>query len=402
MFSTCLAIVALHLAVIAVLFPGDTSFFARGGVLLCAALCPPILVLWFVRISRFGRVLVTGVAGLSATAAGLATSVPHAVLTGAGGGDFTGILATAAGIVLVALAFREALRGRRLVLKLLFGTLGVYMIAQWIIAPAINVGAITNAPRPTAPAAATLGLPGARDVSFQASDAVRLFGWYISGRNAAAVILLHGSHGTRADTLAHLRMLVAAGYGVLAFDARGHGQSAGQTNALGWSGARDIAGAVGFLKRQPGVDPRRIAALGLSMGGEEALRAAATGIPLRAIVADGAGASTLTDDQLLEHGLRPVFTSVTWLTMRGAELISGETEPAGLSRLVRRVRAPVLLIASNASGELTINRIYRERIGRNAILWSLPDTGHTEGLRTHGAQYAARVDAFLAGALRGR
>jgi pimeloyl-ACP methyl ester carboxylesterase len=107
------------------------------------------------------------------------------------------------------------------------------------------------------------------------------------------VILLHGSHGTRSDTLGHLRMLIGAGYGVLAFDARGHGQSAGQTNALGWTGARDIAGAVRFLDRQSGVDPRRIAALGLSMGAEEALRAAATGAPLSAVIADGASASTL-------------------------------------------------------------------------------------------------------------
>ena len=157
-----------------------------------------------------------------------------------------------------------------------------------------------------------------------------------------------------------------------------------------------------FLERQPGVDRHRIAALGLSMGAEEALRAAATGVPLSAVVADGAGASTLTDDQLVPHGLGPVFKSVTWLTMRGTELVSGETEPPGLSRIVGRARVPVLLIASNPSGERTIDQIYRDRIGRNASLWYLPDTGHTAGLSSHPAQYAARVDAFLASALRGR
>jgi predicted acyl esterase len=276
----------------------------------------------------------------------------------------------------------------------------LFVIAQWLIAPAINVGVITNAPRPVAASAATLGLAGARDVSFPATDGVRLAGWYVPGRNRAAVILLHGSHGTRSDTLAHLRMLHAAGYAVLAFDARGHGQSQGKTNALGWSGARDVAGAVSFLERQPGVDPHRIAALGLSMGAEEALRAAATGVPLSAIVADGAGASTLTDDQLVRHGLGPVFTSVTWLTMRGTVLVSGETEPAGLSQIVGRIRVPALLIASDAKGERAIDQIYRNRIGRNASLWFLPDARHSGGLSTHPDVYAARIGSFLASALR--
>ena len=402
LFSVCLVIVGLHLAVVAVLFPDGASGLVRVAVLLCAVLGPPVLLLWLAKTSRIARVLAVGVVGLGATLAGLATSVPQAVLTDSGGSDFTGILATAAGVALVALAFGEALRGRRLAIKLAFGTLGVLLILQWLIEPAINTGLITNAPRPAAAAAATLGYPGARDVSFRASDGVLLAGWYVPGRTSTAVILLHGSHGTRTDTLAHLRMLHTAGYAVLAFDARGHGQSQGETNALGWSGARDIAGAVSFLKRQPGLDHRRIAALGLSMGAEEALRAAAIGVPLSAIVADGAGTSTLTDDQLLEHGLSPVFTSVTWLTMRGTELVSGESEPAGLSRLVGRIRAPVLLIASNASGERAIDQIYRDRIGRTASLRYLPDTPHTGGLSAHRAQYAAHVDTFLAAALRGR
>ena len=94
-----------------------------------------------------------------------------------------------------------------------------------------------------------------------------------------------------------------------------------------------------------------------------------------------------------------MFTSVTWLTMRGTELVSGGPEPAGLSRIVGRIRVPVLLIASNASRERTIDQIYRRRIGRDATLWSLPDAGHTDGLSTHPAQYAARVESFLASAL---
>lgn len=159
------------------------------------------------------------------------------------------------------------------------------VLFQWALIPAINAAVAINAPRDAVPAARALGLPGARDVTFWTPDGVRLAAWYVPGANGAAVILTHGSHGDRTTTVRHLRMLRGAGYAVLAFDARGHGASSGTTSALGWQGDRDVAGAAAFLARQRGVDRARIAMLGLSMGDEEALRAAASGVPLAAVVA---------------------------------------------------------------------------------------------------------------------
>jgi pimeloyl-ACP methyl ester carboxylesterase len=301
----------------------------------------------------------------------------------------------------VGLAFRIALRGRRRAVKVACAVLAMFVIVQWLLVPVINAGVATHARRPAVASATTLGLAGARDVTFPARDGVRLSGWFVPGHNGSSVSLLHGSHGTRVDTLSYLRMLASGGYAVLAYDARGHGASGGQTNALGWRGADDIAGAVAFLARQPGVDAHKIAALGLSMGAEDALRAAANGIQLRAVIADGAGASTLGDSELVEHGLEPVFVSVTWLTMRAIELESGETEPTPLKTILHLVRVPVLLIASNRAGERTIDEAFRARI-RQASLWYLPDAGHTDGLRSHAEAYAARVTEFLGQALARR
>jgi pimeloyl-ACP methyl ester carboxylesterase len=401
-FVGCLAIIAIHLAVVALVFPGDADALLRVGLLLVAVVGPAVLAALFVGHGRVVRGLLAALIGLGATVVGLATSVPHAVLAGLGGADVTGILATAAGIVLVVLAFWIALHARRLAVKLAVAIPACFVIAQWLIAPAINAGIATHAPRAAVASASTLGLPGARDVKFPARDGTRLSGWYVPGLTGAAVILLHGSHGTRTDTVAHLRMLAADGYGVLAFDARGHGLSSGETNALGWRGTDDLAGAVSFLDHQPGIDSHRIATLGLSMGAEEALRATAGGIPLRAVVADGAGASTLGDQQIVTHGLGPVFVSETWLTMRAIELGSGQTEPPPLKTVVGHIHVPVLLIASNAADERAIDNIYRQRIGSGATLWYLPDTSHTNGLATHPRAYPARVSRFLNTALAQR
>jgi pimeloyl-ACP methyl ester carboxylesterase len=188
-------------------------------------------------------------------------------------------------------------------------------------------------------------------------------------------------------------MLAAAGDAVLAFDARGHGSSSGETNALGWRGADDVAGAIAFLRGSPGVDRQRIAILGLSMGAEEALRAAAAGARLSAVVADGAGASTLGDQRLVSDSPLPV--SVGWLSMRATEVLSGVHEPPALASIVGRIRVPVLLIASNARDEYELDRAYQQRIGASASLWHVADAGHTRALERHPAAYENRVTRFL-------
>ena len=118
----------------------------------------------------------------------------------------------------------------------------VLALVQWILVPAIGAAVATNAPRHAVAGARTLGIAGARDVVFRASDGVRLAGWYAPGHNGGAVILAHGSHGDRADALAHMRLVARAGFAVLAYDARGHGRSTGRTNALGGRARRTLRG----------------------------------------------------------------------------------------------------------------------------------------------------------------
>ena len=62
---------------------------------------------------------------------------------------------------------------------------------------------------------------------------------------------------------------------------------------------------------------------------------------------------------------------------------------------------PALLIASGGDPtEIPTDEAYRDAGGANVALWTLPDSGHTAGLRTHPAAYERRVIAFLDEALR--
>jgi len=81
----------------------------------------------------------------------------------------------------------------------------------------------------------SVGAPtaGFTEIELAAEDGVTLKAWYAPATNGAAIILLHGAGGSREGVRDHATMLAENGYGVLALDMRGHGESGGTTNRFG-------------------------------------------------------------------------------------------------------------------------------------------------------------------------
>jgi hypothetical protein len=241
------------------------------------------------------------------------------------------------------------------------------------------------------------------DVTFASSDGLRLRGWYVPSRNGAAVIAFPGRSGPQA----HARMLARHGYGVLLLDRRGEGRSEGQPNMFGWGGTADLKGAIAFLQRRPDVDPAKIGGLGLSVGGELMLQAAAETRGLAAVVSEGAGARTMAEE-LDTPGLRGRDVPLTALSyaIRDATLLvsTGHTPPRHLETLVPKIAPrPVLLVAApNSPNGERLNRRYVKAAGPTASLWEIPESGHIKGLQTRPDEYEERVVAFFEKALRPR
>lgn len=103
---------------------------------------------------------------------------------------------------------------------------------------------------------------------------------YRAAGEAAAtpiVVMAHGLSGTRRDRLgAFAERFAAAGFAALVFDHRGFGDSGGEPD-LFHPGRQlgDWRAAIGFARSLPRVDPDRLATFGSSMGGGNALAAAA-------------------------------------------------------------------------------------------------------------------------------
>src|SRR5690606_4079731 len=125
------------------------------------------------------------------------------------------------------------------------------------------------------------------EVTVRAGDGERLAGWFAPAPGGAAVVLLPGAGSSRDAVVDHLAVLHEGGFAVLALDPRGHGRSTGRGMDWGWYGEADIAAAVTYLAGRADVDAGRIAVVGLSMGGEQAIGAAGADERIRAVVAEG-------------------------------------------------------------------------------------------------------------------
>ena len=99
-----------------------------------------------------------------------------------------------------------------------------------------------------------------------------------AGNGASPIVVMaHGLSGTRRDRLGPFaERFAAAGFAALVFDHRGFGDSGGEPDLF--EPARqleDWRAAIAFARALPGVDPERVATFGSSMGGGNALAAAA-------------------------------------------------------------------------------------------------------------------------------
>jgi fermentation-respiration switch protein FrsA (DUF1100 family) len=239
-----------------------------------------------------------------------------------------------------------------------------------------------------------------REVSFRASDGVRLSGWYRPTRNGATILVVHGGGSDRNGALAHAKLLVRHGYGVLLHDARGRGKSEGTQNSWGWGWDKDVAGALAYLGSRQEVDPDRIGALGLSTGADVLVQVAGQGDELKAVVADGTAASSFEDGQRV-NGISAItpLMAVEFATVRAT---SGSSPGPVLEDMMKRIESPLLLVSAGPPEKLFGEAYDRAAGDRPVDLWYLPDVAHTAAIREAAPEYERRVTAFFDGALAPR
>ena len=329
----------------------------------------------------------------------------YATKGGPTGDDFTGLLAIAAGIALVVVAVVTLWRSRktggsrpwRYLRRALLGVGGLAVV-YFLIFPLSVSYVLTHVARGFVPTP-ELGTTAYEEVSFMTSDGLELRGWYIPSKNRAAVIAFPGRSGPQRPA----RMLARHGYGVLLFDRRGEGESEGDPNVFGWKGDRDVRAAVEFLRDRPDVDPARIGGIGLSVGGEMMMEAAAESDGLAALVSEGAGIRSLRESLAVPGTRKRIEAALAHAIVTPAiAIFSNSTPPASLDDLAPRIApTPVLFVYAvpGQGGEAELSELFYDAAREPKEIWLVPGAGHTGGIEARPAEYERRVVGFFDDAL---
>ncbi len=216
------------------------------------------------------------------------------------------------------------------------------------------------------------------DVSFASIDGVRLAGWFIPVQGVAdkAVILTHpfpfNRHGFLArhqgfpplcgidvDLLTTARALHAAGFPVLMFDFRNHGESGAGRTGIGLNEYQDVLGAIDYLRGRPDLADPEIGFVSFCMGANSTLIALAKGAARAAPVRFAVAIQPVSANVFVREYLRAVYTPlsvplagiVDWfLQRRGGHALAAMTPLPYL----KDVKAPIFYIQAPADRWTTV------------------------------------------------
>lgn len=185
-----------------------------------------------------------------------------------------------------------------------------------------------------------------RPVEFPTANGRTLRGWFVpaTDADAPAVAVLHGWGGNAETMLPLAGPLHRAGHALLFFDARCHGMSDADEFVSLPRFAEDLDRALDWLRRQPGIDPQRIAAIGHSVGAGAALLVASRSAALSAVVSIAAFAHP---DAMMRRWLawrRIPYWPIGWGILEYVQHVIGTRfERIAPVNTIRKVRCPVLL-----------------------------------------------------------
>ncbi|MCH8274019.1 MAG: alpha/beta hydrolase [Armatimonadetes bacterium] len=220
------------------------------------------------------------------------------------------------------------------------------------------------------------------DVFFEASDGVKLHGWYLPAEDAEITILfLHGNAGNITHRFDWMTQLAALPANVFLIDYRGYGKSEGKPTEEGLY--RDADAAYRYLTQDRGVPPERIVVYGKSLGSAPACHLASRfecgGLILQ---------SAFTNARDMAREIMSLFPAYKLIRTR----FDNEEK-------IARITSPILIIHARDDNIIPFSlgeRLYRAANEPKTFV-SFDDGGHNEMELYHGAEIVEAFKGFTDG-----
>lgn len=244
------------------------------------------------------------------------------------------------------------------------------------------------------------GASSYENIRIETPDGISLAAWFVppKERPGAVAVLLHGAGGDRGGAGWHARQLIAAGYGILSYDQRGLGESSGRNVSLGWQYRGDLMSVVRYAQTRPEVDPKRVAAVGLSRGAHIALNAAYLQPDCFAgLWLDGMGSQRLEDYPEPRDGIEKFELVLNAMILKMAEIQLGELLPPAFGQILPELdHTPMMLVSAGLDDyENRMSKYYARVHGSNEEIWLIENAWHTGGPAVVPDEYRRRMLAFF-------
>jgi alpha-beta hydrolase superfamily lysophospholipase len=224
---------------------------------------------------------------------------------------------------------------------------------------------------------------------------VHLKGWRFRGEGPVrrgTVVYLHGAGSNRGSGLSIVDHFVPAGFDVVAYDSRAHGDSEGTACTYGYYEKQDLLRVIARIEQRP------IILFGISLGAAVALQAAAETSDVAAVIS----IATFSDLRTVGRERAPFFASQGNIdqAFRLAESeASFRVDEASPVALAPRIAAPVLILhgaADDETGPAHSQRVY-DAVRAPKRLIFVPGKGHNNVL---GPTVWPLLDQWLRATLR--
>lgn len=218
------------------------------------------------------------------------------------------------------------------------------------------------------------------DVHFEASDGVKLHGWFVRGTDAGRTILFfHGNAGNLSDRYDWVISLAGLPADVFIIDYRGYGRSEGKPDEPGIY--RDGEAAYLWLTETRGVPPDRLIVYGNSLGGAVACELASRR-PCGGLILQ----SSFTSARAMAGVMMPILP-LGWLV---------RTKFDNLGK-VARIGAPKLIIHSRDDEMIPywMGEKLHEAAALPKTFASFSGAGHNDLVWTHRDELIATIRDFL-------
>lgn len=219
------------------------------------------------------------------------------------------------------------------------------------------------------------------DVFFEASDGIKLNGWYVPGRSTLTWVWFHGNAGNishRVDNLVGLHSRL--GVNIFIFDYRGYGRSEGSPSEQGTY--LDAEAALAYLRSRGDVDQQKIVLFGRSLGCAVA-------------------AEVATSNKVYAVVLESPFTSVPAMARRHYPYLPGagllvRTKYDSLAK-VKDIHAPIMVLHGDRDeiAPFEMGKEIFEAANPPKRFYAIEGAGHNDTYLVGGHAYYETLESFL-------